>query len=195
MENEHQLIIAANNGDPKAQFQIGFMYYLDASYTMALEWLEKSADQKNDQAQLLLGFMHEKGFGVEQNLDKAIEYYTMSANQSNAEAQHRLGSIFRRHDIGAKWWTSANHTNSVHSPETLKWWTLAATQNHVPAQHDLGIFLYEKGDMVESLKWFIIAAQQGHNDDAATKVIHCKNTMTIAEVNEAQKRASEFGKK
>jgi len=56
----------------------------------AIEYYILSADKGNSFAQNTLGFLYEKGLGVEKDLKKSIEYFTLSADQGDSDAQHNL---------------------------------------------------------------------------------------------------------
>ncbi|UJJ30917.1 tetratricopeptide repeat protein [Halopseudomonas maritima] len=109
---------AANNGDLRAQFELGQLYYrgerVERNYANALNWLEKASIQGQPQAQYRLGMMHFQGEGVTRNLPQAYIILKMSAvNGSNDAmdaadlvalqmneqemqvANHVLGTLFR----------------------------------------------------------------------------------------------------
>ena len=44
------------------------------NYVKAAEWIRKSAEQGNSEAQLHLGYMYEEGLGVYQDNAKAVEW-------------------------------------------------------------------------------------------------------------------------
>jgi TPR repeat protein len=87
----------AQQGDSKAQRQLGMMYYLgqgmDVDYAMAHEWLSKAANQGDDVAQMTLGVMYAEGQGVPQSNVNALLWYSLSAQQGNSSAQARLEEL------------------------------------------------------------------------------------------------------
>jgi TPR repeat protein len=87
----------AEQGDSKAQRQLGMMYYLgqglETDYAMAHEWLGKAAAQGDDIAQLTLGVMHVEGQGVEQDNVAAYMWFSLSLQQGNPSAQIRLDRL------------------------------------------------------------------------------------------------------
>ena len=48
-------------------------------YTKAVEWYQKSAEQRNDKAQYNLVAMYENGVVVDRDFSEAIEWYKKSA--------------------------------------------------------------------------------------------------------------------
>jgi TPR repeat protein len=62
-------------------------------YRQAATWFETAANQNDGYAQLNLGVMYEKGWGVPQNLERAKQLYARAAGSSNA-AVAKLGSEY-----------------------------------------------------------------------------------------------------
>ena len=62
---------------------------------MAVEWDRKAAERGLADAQFILGFMYENGYGVEQDLRKAREWYQKAANQGNEDAKKVLERLGR----------------------------------------------------------------------------------------------------
>ncbi|MPW62222.1 sel1 repeat family protein [Moraxella catarrhalis] len=62
--------------------------------TADMATLTRQAQSGDAAAQSNLGVMYDKGHGVRQDYQKAIEWYTKSANQGYAEAQFNLGAMY-----------------------------------------------------------------------------------------------------
>jgi TPR repeat protein len=63
-----QLIEFANNGDAKAQTDLGRKYHLDTKeFDKAIYWYGKAVEEGNAKAQNNLGLMYLHGQGVEQD--------------------------------------------------------------------------------------------------------------------------------
>lgn len=111
-------VIAADEGDMKAQYELGQLYYsgerVERDYAAALQWLEQASVQGEPRAQYRLGMMHFKGEGVQRNLsqayiilkmasinghDDAMDSADLVALQMNQQemnaATHVLGTLFR----------------------------------------------------------------------------------------------------
>jgi hypothetical protein len=90
-----QLKTLAEQGDPNAQFDLGFRYEFGLGVLnnnqKAVEWYTKAAEQGYAEAQALLAVMYAKGEGVDQDYKQAIEWCTKAAEQGYAEAQYGLG--------------------------------------------------------------------------------------------------------
>lgn len=52
------------------------------------------ANKGDAKAQYILGLLLEEGRGIQQDLEKAIEWYTKSAENGYANAQYSLGSLY-----------------------------------------------------------------------------------------------------
>ena len=87
----------AEQGDAKAQRQLGMMYYLgqgmDADFESAYGWLSKASAQGDDIAQLTMGVMHVEGQGVPQSNVTAHMWFSLSAQQGNPSALYRLEQL------------------------------------------------------------------------------------------------------
>ncbi|MDH0356637.1 tetratricopeptide repeat protein [Morganella sp. GD04133] len=74
---------AAEQGDAKAQNNLGLMYYngegVQQDDFKAFEWYTKAAEQGDAKAQFNLGLMYDNGEGVQQDDVKAFEWYTKAA--------------------------------------------------------------------------------------------------------------------
>ena len=88
----------ANQGDAKAQYELGMWYkYGDSTINLAkdeakaVEWYEKSANQGYSKAQYQLAGLYDRGTGVAQDHAKAVFWLEKAADQGNAGALYALG--------------------------------------------------------------------------------------------------------
>lgn len=93
-----RLQFCAELGDRKCQNALGIWYLegvgTEQNYRLAIEWFQKSAEQKYTSALFNLGNLYYDGEGVEQDYNKAVEYYTVGANLNNADCQFELGFCY-----------------------------------------------------------------------------------------------------
>jgi TPR repeat protein len=86
------------NGDPEAQYELGFYYEhgegVEKDLEKAFEWYTKSAEQGDKNAQNHLGLCYANGNGVEQNLHRAIEWFHKSAEQRHTRSKKLLKSLY-----------------------------------------------------------------------------------------------------
>jgi len=83
-KNKARLLIekAAQQEHDKAQHRIAMIYALDdEDFVTSLNWLEKSAQKNNVEAQYNLGVFYERGYGVPEDLKKAKEWFQLAADQ------------------------------------------------------------------------------------------------------------------
>ena len=77
------VFVAAEQGDPRAQTKIGFMYEygrgLPQDYMLAAAWYRRAAEQGYSPAQHLLGMMYNKGQGVAENYVTAHKWLNLAA--------------------------------------------------------------------------------------------------------------------
>ena len=84
-----------------------------------------------------LGTLHEKGLGVNKDVDTARRYYMQAADRGNAKAMHNLAVLDA--DGGGK---GANYNSAA------QWFRKAAERGVADSQFNLGI-LYARGIGVE----------------------------------------------
>lgn len=177
----HRLLVPlAENGDAKAQFNLGLLYAYGRGVAMnngeAVKWYRKASDQGDTLAQTELGSMYKFGWGTTKNPAEAVKLFRLAADKGNADAQYSLGRMYEA-GVGV----------SQDDSEALKWYGLAANQHSVAndtsncgygfncgygsawAQHRLGQ-LSEFGmtgktrNEAEAVKWYHLAANQGYMD-------------------------------
>lgn len=165
---------AAEQGDAYSQYTLGVMYHegvgVPQDYVEAAKWLRKSAEQENDFAQHILATMCDEGKGVPKDYVEAARWYRKVAEQGNAHAQYKLGDMY-----------ASGRGVTEDYVEAYKWYNLAAagyTNTHyiLPAAKLAAAVSEDKLRHDECVKLL---------DSVAAK-------MTPAQIDEAQKRASEW---
>jgi len=90
--------LAAEQGDARAQFNLGVMYAFGEGVpendAEAVKWYRLAAEQGNAGAQSRLGLMYDDGEGVPENDAEAVKWYRLAAEQGNASAQFNLGVMY-----------------------------------------------------------------------------------------------------
>lgn len=85
----------AENGNPEAQYLIGFRYYtgkyVPQDYEKAAYWFRKAAEQDQPISRYFLGLMHEEGKGVPKDSNEAMKWYQAGAVVGSRDAQLKLG--------------------------------------------------------------------------------------------------------
>jgi len=122
------LLSAAEEGDAKAQYQLGVAYQRGEGTTsdlaLAYKWIEKSALQGYAEAQFALGHMHQGGRGALQSFPLAFKWYEQAAQQDHAEAQYRIGLMYRIGQQGVP----------MDKSKAYVWFAIAAAQGHERAR-------------------------------------------------------------
>jgi len=88
-------------------------------------------------AQESVGYMLERGLGVETNPAEALVWYAKSAKQGNPAAQLNLGTLYLE-----------GRGTALNYKEALHWFELSAKQGNARSQNNIG-YLYENGYGVE----------------------------------------------
>ena len=84
----------ANNGDGKAQFDLGIKYSEDGNHKEAFIWLRLSAEKNSPSAQNNVGVAYANGNGVVKNICEGIKWFKLAAKQKYALSQRNLGDIY-----------------------------------------------------------------------------------------------------
>lgn len=153
--------LAAEQGNPLAQFELGLAYYIgrgvEEDYDVAAKWLTKAAEEPcpaGDVASYFLG-----GIYARQNkFAEAVKWLRKAAEQKSSQttnAQFELGILYH---VGG-------HGLAADLNESAKWMERAAENGHAKAQflHGVNLLL---GDGVEqdakaAVAWFRKAAENG----------------------------------
>ena len=143
--------------------------YISANYTTMDEsrhedntgienWYILAADQGDVPSQFQLGNIYLNGWGVPDDLDKAIDWFRLAADQGDSLAQGVMGRIFLHGlaDVPQDY------------SEAIKWLRLAGNQVSVESQFLLGE-VYADGlgvrqDYGRAIKWYRDGANQGHTE-------------------------------
>ncbi|MBJ86170.1 MAG: hypothetical protein CMJ11_06250 [Pelagibacterales bacterium] len=131
----------------------GSQEYYDGNYKTALELLLPQAKNGDDQAQLLLGYMYNSGYGVEEDIHRAVEFYKLSANSENDLAQFELGNVYQY----------GHEDLEIDYNLAVYWYELAFKNLNYNAAVSLG-YLYSQGlgvkkNLIKSFQLYEIAAQ------------------------------------
>jgi TPR repeat protein len=90
--------LAAEEGDPWAQYMLGFMYQnrkgVPQDYAEAARWYRLAGEGGNLPAQVSLGFIYEAGEGVVQDYAEALRWYRLAAERGDSWAQYMLGLMY-----------------------------------------------------------------------------------------------------
>lgn len=97
----------AEAGNAEAQYLLGEVYLNDRflyeirlatpqGYAKALEWLTKSAEQDNADAQVNVAYLYSQGIGMPQDYEKAFEWETKAAKQGSVAGETNLGLMYEK---------------------------------------------------------------------------------------------------
>lgn len=98
------IIARAEQGDPVAQAQLGFMYQIGRgvpqSYAEAARWQMRAACQGDTRAQYLIGLLYDKGHGVPQ--DYVMAYMWLALASAAAPSSWANASMRARDAVATK---------------------------------------------------------------------------------------------
>jgi len=145
---------SAEQGDVRAQVELGVVFDKMQDYVQALIWYRKAADQGNARAQYNLGLCYQNGESVAKDVLQAIAWYRKAADQGDTLAQNNLAVIY---DQGAG--IPQDYSQAAY------WYRKAAEQGLAEAQYGLGyLYLHGNGvpkDEIQATTWMRKAAEQG----------------------------------
>lgn len=103
---------AAQKGEAKAQYDIGYRYEkgrgVDSDDELAFEWYRKAAEQGLDKAQYKLGRFYLQGKGVDKSIADGEAWLEKAAEQGYPPAQYQLGKLYagkrkRNYKLALSW--------------------------------------------------------------------------------------------
>lgn len=156
-----EFLSSANEGDPRSQAVIGFMYQgwegLVVDEEKAVQWLTKAAEQGESEAQFQIGQMYDEGKWVgRKNHTLSLEWYEKAAQQGHAEAQNNLGSQYFNGKGVKRDYVLAH-----------EWYRKSAMQGWNTGQLNLTALLYwgqgTPKNLTESYAWADLCVKSGHS--------------------------------
>ena len=148
-----QIKLAADAGDVEAQALLAgiLMDYYDASaLPMAVEYAQRAADAGNAAALRTVGFMAERGLGMEQDEQRAAEAWRRASDAGDGYAAFNLAGLHRKGTV---------ELSSEDECDQLL--TLAAERGVEMAGAVLGDRLSALDRDEEALRWYVWAAERG----------------------------------
>lgn len=128
------LLRRANGGDPVAQEELGFRYFLGKGFPAdtqkAAYWIEKAAHQNMSIAQYNLGVFLNNGWGIAWNPFKAYERFKAAAADSLPEGEFAFGLFYTDNLVVPRNWDIAYH-----------WLKLAEDAKFAPAKKVIDEFI------------------------------------------------------
>jgi uncharacterized protein len=169
----------------------GWVHFQKGSYAEAYQALKPQAEKGNDEAQYLLGWMHQTGQGAERDLAQAGQWYEKSAVQGHTSARNNLCTVhletrdFKRAVPWCEKSAKAGHMKSqflfamMHfngegveksAEGAVAWLKKSAEQGYAAAEYKLGM-AYESGigvpkDLKSAAQYYERAAKQRYKDAA-----------------------------
>ncbi len=184
------LLIALPASAAETPYSEAFRAYEEKRYDEAFTLLLPLAEQGEEQAQMAISLLYERGLGVGRNIDKAMYWYEKAALRGDPVIQNELGlkyfngdGIPTNYDKAASWWLKSAASGHVEAQYSLalmyvngtgftknialamKWLNKASAQDYGPADYSLGvIFATGNGvtrDYERAFEHFGKAAAQG----------------------------------
>lgn len=144
-ENAQKEMAAGETCEKKGKLEEAFRHYYNA------------ADFGDAKGAFYVGYMYERGEGVQRNIKSAVEWYTKSAKMGNRGAQHNLGFFYYSG-------TGVEQNLKL----AYEFFMMAAKQGKADSMLNIGV-MYENGEYVakdyhKALEWYRKAADNGNSD-------------------------------
>ena len=174
-------------GTVRADLETGLAAIERRDWAAALAEFRPLAERGVADAQVNLGNLYMKGWGVTQNYSEAFRWYLEAAGQGNAVGQGKLG-LMHYYGLGVP----EDHA------EAARWFRDAGEKGEPGAASILGS-LYAMGDgvgrdRVQAYVWYTLAAEHGHRD-ALDNRNGLVDEMSPGEINEALTRLAGWRKR
>jgi len=151
--------IRAEQGDPKAEAELAFMYShgqgVPQDLNEALRLRRKSAEQGYAAGEIGLAYMYLHGQVVQEDDNEALGWYRKAAGTGDAYAENNLGILYDEGELLPQDYA-----------EALRWYRKAVDQNYPAAEYNLGNMYYYghavSRDVPEAFRWYRKAAFQGN---------------------------------
>ena len=91
---------AAELGSAVAQFHLAKRHQKNKNYPEAIEWYRRSAKKEYSPALYRLGWLYERGLGLQPDMVKAIYYYRQASKFGHAFALRNLGRLLIKGEEG-----------------------------------------------------------------------------------------------
>ena len=151
-----------------ADYEMAVRAVNQGDYATAYREFEALANRGDARGQNGLGVLYIRGWGVEQDLPKALNLFQMSARQGHRAAENNLGEMYMQGVGVPKDYAKA-----------FDWCWRAALKGDPDAQNNLGVMFAEglgvKEDNSLAMYWFQKSAKQG-NLEAQANVGHLFRT-------------------
>lgn len=152
---------ASQQGNPDAAYQLGYIYSsdeynisdinkLNEYYAQALSGYEKAEEENsNATAEYRIGLIYLNALGVEQDVDKAINWLTKSTLNGNASAAYKLAVLYENGKVIPQ-----------DNEKAFLYYQISAELGNPYACYKLGNIYLEKGDIPQAIKNFEQAADK-----------------------------------
>lgn len=96
LEEKRKIEVAAAQGDPVAQYQLGKIYLKEKNFEEAARWVRLSADQGYAVAQDKMGHLYYGGRAVPKDPKEAVRLFRLAAKQGVGDSNDGLGWAYKQ---------------------------------------------------------------------------------------------------
>jgi localization factor PodJL len=182
------LRIAAQQGDPAAQFEVAARFAeakgVKQDFEQAHLWYQRAAQRGFIPAQYRLATLIERGLGTTADLTRAKAWYRRAADQGNIRAMHNLAVLSTTETPDAPDYATA-----------AKWFQQAAERGLADSQYNLAV-LHDNGlgvgkDPMQAYLWYALAARAG-DKEAAKRRDQIFTSLTPGQTRDAERMVANW---
>lgn len=147
---------ASNKNITRATDYLGWTYMNKQNYSRAYALYKRAADAGYSGALNHLGYLYEKGYGVDKDLTKAFKYYMLAARKGNKYGLYNVGRMYE-YGLGV----NQNYEKS------FEYYLASAEKGNEYSQYKIGYF-YQYGYVEKEVpfdqiaSWYELSASRGY---------------------------------
>ena len=147
----------ADQGDIESQFELAEHYYtgndkinVEQNYLEAMKWYRRAAEYGHGFSLYRLGYCYQFGYGLDKNLDKAMQCYRKALDNGYKQAKESLNKL-------------EEYNKARENRERLEVLQKDAKCGDMEAQYALGEHYFMSKNYDEAKKWYKQASELGYD--------------------------------
>lgn len=174
-EAERWLLIASEQNNSLAEYNLAFLYFAKRDVKTAIKWIHKAANNGFTEAQNFLGNLYVNGKAIPSDYSQAIKWFQLAANKGNINSMNSIGLMYLK-GMGLE----QNYQSAAAWFEKAAMLGQEASQRHLGNLYAIGHGV--KQDYVRAYAWLSLAIEQNFTPAEVDKESIIKN-MSPEEIN------------
>ena len=148
-------LLAAEQHNPDAMYNLGRYYYLQKDYTLMLEYWLLAINYGHSRTMKDLGRYYQQ----QGNYELMLKYYLLAIEQHNPIAMNNLGAYYQQ---------------QKDYKSMLKYYLLAIEEHSCEAMSNLGSYYEQQGDYESMLKYYFLNLKHGGLHNVYNIISYCQ---------------------